>query len=75
MENQKLECLDCGSSLVIEKIGSYGKAYRLRKDGTVGSYIRQYHYEEDDCYQVYCPKCGRGYDGRLDNGKFTMYSE
>ena len=73
MDDKLIVCYKCGSPLVLEKIGNYGKVYRLHKDGTVGSYVRQYHYplSESDI-QVYCPMCGWSCNGELKDGVFTM---
>ncbi len=65
-------CLDCGASLVVEYIGSYGTVYRLRRDGTVGARMKSIKYEHSGDYMVYCPKCGHGFEGEFKDGVFQI---
>lgn len=72
----KCVCPKCGNSLVIEYIGNYGTIYAIRQDGKIGRRLKSIKYEQSaEGYMVYCSSCGEGYDGRLTDKGFALYSE
>lgn len=71
----KCVCPKCGNSLVIEYVGSYGTIYAIRRDGKVGRRLKSVKYDQSgDGYMVYCSVCGTGYDGRMTDEGFVLYS-
>lgn len=56
-----MKCEYCGGLMVIEYLGSYGNAYRLKKNGEPSKKrIKRFIYEEDGSYSmIYCLNCRR----------------
>ena len=75
----KTVCPKCGSQLLFEEIGSYGRIHKVRQNGTIGRRARTQLYETDgfDSAMVYCLKCGDNKEFRIarENGEEKIVLE